>query len=130
MGILVAQSDSYHVIESSNQTGILQHDPLSWKVLGPSFVHLESLSQEGVKNETSLKRLLDGMDNERRRRFTDVFFQIIDATEAKTLTELSEGKIRNALIMLKAYNELEKEEKDELRLFLHDFISYASEGKQ
>jgi len=127
VGMLLAHNEEYQVIESTNQTGLFQHDPLSWKVLGPSFVHLDSLSKEGLKNKESLKKLLDGMDNEHRRRFTDVLFQIIEATEAKTLTELSDAKLKNVLIMLKAYNDLEKDEKEELRGFIRSLVSVESE---
>lgn len=129
IGMLLAHNEEYRVIESTNQTGLLQHDPLSWKVLGPSFVHLDSLSAMGIRHKESFKQLLDGMDNDHRRRFTDILFEIIDATEAKTLTELSDAKLKNALIMIKAYNELEKDEKEELRNFIRSLVNISSELK-
>ncbi len=118
VGMLLYHSERFHVIESTQQLGILQHDPLSWKVMGPSFVHRKNLSGVGERHRESFRAALDGMDTERRRKFTDLVFEIIAATEAKTLTELSEAKLRNAMIMLKAFNELGREEKDEILSFV------------
>lgn len=130
IGMLLAHNEAYQVIESTNQIGLMQHDPLSWKVLGPSFVHLDSLSEMGMKHKENFKQILDGMDNDHRRRFTEILFEIIDATEAKTLTELSDAKLKNALIMIKAYNDLEKDEKEELRNFIRSLVNTSSELKK
>lgn len=129
VGMLLYHNEDYHVIESTKQLGILQHDPLSWKVLGTSFVHLKGLSNVGERHRESFRTVLDGMDTERRRRFTKIVFEIIAATEARTLTELSEGKLRNAMIMLKAFNELSREEKDELWSFVKALVTTGGEGK-
>ncbi len=118
VGMLLYHSERFHVIESTRQLGVLQHDPLSWKVLGTSFVHLKNLSETGERHRDSFRRVLEGMDTERRRKFTNIVFEIIAATEAKTLTELSEAKLRNAMIMLKAFNELGREEKEEILSFV------------
>lgn len=133
VGMLLYYSEKYHVIESTGVLGVLQHDPLSWKVLGTSFIHLEGLSETGKRHRDNFRQMLDGMDSDRRRRFTEIIFQIIAATEAKTLTELSEGKLRNAMLMLKAFNDLEKEEKDEIRQFIRGLVGLSaaeSEGKR
>lgn len=129
VGMLLYHSEDYHVIESKAQLGILQHDPLSWKVLGTSFVHLKKLSEVGERHRNSFRTVLDGMDTDRRRRFTDIVFEIIAATEAKTLTELSEGKLRNAMIMLKAFNELSREEKEEILSFVRALATTGGEVK-
>lgn len=123
VGMLLYHSEDFHVIESTEQSGILQHDPLSWKVLGTSFVHLKGLSEVGERHRTGFRTVLEGMDTERRRRFTHTVFEIIAKTEAKTLTELSEGKLRNAMIMLKAFNELSREEKDEVFSFVKALVT-------
>jgi len=126
VGMLLYHNEGYRVIESTGMLGVQQHDPLSWKVLGTSFVHLEELSETGKRHKDGFRKVLDGMDTERRRRFTEIVFEIIAATEAKTLTELSEGKLRNAMLMLKAFNELSKEEKDEIRYFIKGIVSVNS----
>jgi len=127
VGMLLYHSESYRVIGSTGQLVLLQHDPLSWKVLGPSFVHLDSLSEVGQRHKAAFRRLLDGMDLDHRRRFTQILFEIIDATEAKTLTELNDARLKNALIMLKAYNDLPREEKEELRNFIRGLVNTGSE---
>lgn len=112
VGLLFWSGGGYQVIESTGQMGILQHDPLSWKVLGPSFVHLDSLSEEGLRHDAAFRSLFQSMDREKRRRFVEVLFEVVEATGAKTLTEISASKVRSAMLMLKAYNDLDKEEKE------------------
>ncbi len=129
VGMLLYHSENYHVIESTGQLGIQQHDPLSWKVLGTSFVHRDGLSGIGLRHRDNFRQMFDGMDTDRRRRITEIVFEIIAATEAKTLTELSEGKIRNAMLMLKAFNELSREEKDEVWRFVKALAASGMEVK-
>ncbi len=129
VGMLLSHSEAFQVIESTKQPGWAQHDPLSWKVLGTSFVHLDSLDPVGLRHRDGFRQLLEGMDMDRRRRFTEIVFQIIEATEAKTLTELTEAKLKNTVIMLKAYNELGREEKEEIRMFLRALVNAGAEGK-
>ena len=38
IGMLLEHQEDYEVVESS-QSGIQQHDAMSWEVLGPSFVY-------------------------------------------------------------------------------------------
>jgi len=130
VGMLLSHSEAVHVIESDRPLGIQQHDPLSWKVLGTSFVHLDNLSDIGLIHKDGFRRILDGMNTERRRRFTDIVFQIIEATEAKTLTELSEAKLKNAMIMLRAYNELDREGKEEIREFIRSLAVMGADTKK
>ena len=59
----------------------------------------------------------------------DIVFQIIAATEAKTLTELSDAKLRNAMLMLKAFNELDREEKEEIRNFIRGLVVTAEQTR-
>ncbi len=129
IGMLLWHNESFRVIESTKQLGVEQHDPLSWKVMGTSFVHLDSLSGIGLRHKDGFRRLMEGMDVDRRRRFTELLFQIIEATEAKTLTELTEAKLKNAMIMLKAYNDLEREEKEELRWFIRNLVNVSAEPR-
>lgn len=129
VGMLLSNGGRYDVIESTKPLGVLQHDPLSWKVLGPSFIHLDNLSAVGLRHRNNFRQVLDGMDTERRRKFTEIVFQIIAATEAKTLTELTDAKLRNAMLMLKAFNELDREEKEEIRNFIKGLTGTAEPKK-
>ncbi len=130
VGMLLYHNEDYHVIESDQSMGVLQHNPLSWKVLGTFFIHLDSLSAVGMRHKDGFRKVFDGMDVERRRRFCEIVFQIIDASEAKTITELTETKLKSAMLMLKAYNDLPREEKEEIREFIRSMVNAGLEMKK
>ena len=46
VGILLEHAEDYAVIDSSNRS-IMQHEPMSWNVEGPRFVHLGQRSPMG-----------------------------------------------------------------------------------
>ena len=118
VGMLLGHNESYQVIESTEQNGILQHDPFSWSVRGPSFVHLGGLSPDGKRHNETLAEWLEGITPEGRRRFTDTVFGLLDSTGAKTVSDLSQDRLQKLGTLAKSYTELDKESRDNLNFFL------------
>jgi len=114
IGMLLLHKEDYVVIEStvSNLNGLRQHDPFSWSVIGPSFVHLDGLSKEGRRTDEVLDRWLEGISADDRRRFTETVFGLIEATGAKTLSDLSVDHVSKIGAAIRAYGELGRESKE------------------
>ena len=106
VGMLLEHDERYEVVKSS-QTGIWQHDSMSWEVMGGSFIHLDSITDESKMTEKTLKLWLDEMSDEDREIFVDNLFRSLDATEAKTLTDLNTDRKK----IRKAWSTLESETK-------------------
>ena len=121
VGMLLGHTEEYHVIESTIKNGILQHDPFSWEVLGPQFVHLGELSADGKRHNEALAEWLDAMSPEKRREFTDTVFTILGSTGAKTVTDLSSDRIGKTIAAIRTYNGLDKEAKENFINFLRKF---------
>ena len=51
------------------------------------------------------------MSAEERSSFAEVLFSIIDATGAKTLTDLSDAKLKNIGVILKSIRSLDKDKR-------------------
>lgn len=102
VGMLLEHEESYEVVKS-NATGLFQHNGCSWEVLGGSFVHLNTVTEESRLIDRSLKEWLNGMSAEEREHVVDSIFETLSATGAETLTELTEEK----LALVKAWNNLE-----------------------
>ena len=116
-------------IVKSNESGIMQHDPLSWEVLGPNFVHLEKRSRFGEHTEEALRKWIYAMTIEEREQFTDMIFSIIDQTGAKTLTDLNESKLKNFNIIMKSLLSLDRENRAKMsRLMKVLLIGAKDEG--
>lgn len=99
------------VIVKSTAIGIFQHDIFSWQIFGKDAIALEELSSLGKKSNEIFSERIMGMTHEQRREFVDVFFEIVDRTEAKTLTELSESKFKSASVFIKSFSQLPKDRK-------------------
>lgn len=115
VGMLLSH-DECDVIRSS-QLGIFQHNGLSWEVMGGSFVRAHRLSGRGVRNDSVIRARIDSMTMEERKKFTELFFGILESTGARTLTELNAGSIRNVIIMLRTVSDMDRETK-EMALYL------------
>ena len=97
VGMLLEHEESYEVIKSS-QNGLLQHDSLSWEVMGGSFIHLDTITEESKFIDRTLKQWLGEMNAEERETFVTNLFDALTSTNAKTLTELNvdRKKLRQA----------------------------------
>ena len=84
-----------HTVVKSSQTGVLQHDALSWEVIGKTFVRAKSLSESSQLLDRTLKNWLLGLDQEEREEFVDVLFGILWSTGATTLEDLMDLDIRD-----------------------------------
>ena len=111
VGLLLEHDGNYTIVKS-NRKGLYQHDGLSWEVLGASFLRADSLSPKGLRHDTVVRDRIDAMSREERRNFTRIMFNLLEATGAKTLTELHKGGPKTLVSMMKAFRELTEEEQE------------------
>ncbi len=109
VGMLLEHEESYDVVKSS-QNGLFQHDSLSWEVLGGSFIHLDTVTDESRFIDRTLKEWLDGMTMLEREQFVENLFEALSATNAKTLTDLNTDRKK----LRKAWNGLDPESRSAL----------------
>lgn len=100
VGMLLEHEEEY-LITKSSQSGIMQHDPLSWEVLGAKFVYLDQLKKESQILDRTLKNCINEMTREQREEFVMALFHIFDEMGAKNLSELSEDKLGNLGTLIK-----------------------------
>ena len=109
---LLLEHDEHYTVVKSNRKGVYQHDGLSWEVLGASFLRADSLSQRGIQHDTVVRARINAMSCADRKKFTEIMFSILEATGAKTLTELHQGGPKTVITMIKAFRDLSEEEQD------------------
>ena len=110
IGLLLERNGDYTVVKSSSK-GLLQHDAMSWEVLGASFVTVEGLSQTSVLVDQILKNWLKEISKEEREVFVDTLFGILETTKAKNIDDLNVEKAKAAHMVLKEVNGLDRETK-------------------
>lgn len=88
VGILLEHDENYTVVKSKQKTGLLQHNGLSWDILGASFVHLEEISAESKHTDRTVNQWLRDMTPEQREEFSEAVYQLFSVEGAETLTDL------------------------------------------
>lgn len=93
----------------SDETGIMQHDPFSWHVMGNDFVLLEKNDYASKFFHDTFNEWIVNLEPKQREIFVDTLFKIIESTDAKTNTELEANFARNSVKILKSINKLDPE---------------------
>ena len=88
VGMLLEHDENYTVVKS-RQAGLLQHDGLSWNVMGKSFVYLKSVTGGSRHLDRSLNEWIRMMTPEQREEFVEALYRILSSDNATTLTELA-----------------------------------------
>lgn len=88
VGVLLGSDWDTAVVDSS-AVGALQHDGLSWQVLGPAFVRVEGLSRSSRQADKTFHNLLLEMEPNRRRQLIDDIFSVSRELGADTLSDLA-----------------------------------------
>ena len=96
VGTLLTREKWAGVVKSS-RSGAAAHDGFTWEVRGNSFVRCPNLSRSSRAFEETMDRVLERMDQEKRREFIEELFDALEATGAATVTEVSEQKLYEAL---------------------------------
>jgi len=108
IGMLLEHSETYTIVQST-QIGIAQHDPYSWTVLGPDFICVERVTDTSRFIDTTMKQWLNTLTPEERRKFIDALFDILEATNITSFTELSTNWFQRARAMGDAISNLDTE---------------------
>ncbi len=93
VGMLLEHDEIYTVIKSK-QSGVLQHNGLNWEVMGGSFVHLATVTDECKRTDRTVNEWIRMMTPEQREAFTEAIYQILSSENAMTLTEIAASKAK------------------------------------
>ncbi len=110
------------LVTKSNKEGFYQHDPLSWNVLGNDFVYIDDVSKDAKSVDNKIKSILQAMDNEQKKVFSESIYKLFKETGAKRLIEF-EGK---EMLLITAYFKITKDDKKIIRTPLLELIKERS----
>ena len=111
VGVLLEHAEDYAVIDSSNRS-VMQHEPMSWSVLGPRFVHLGQRSQMGKLSDDVLRQWIGSMTPQEREQFSDALFDVLSLSgKARTLDDLRAGGRAGGAALLKQYSGADEQDR-------------------
>ena len=110
VGMLLRHEENYRVVRS-DEYALRQHDGFSWQVLGDRFVYADELSPKGRMAESVMRSFAAGLSPEERKRFSELLFELLGASKAKTLSELEKDGLRAILAVLRVHKEMSEEDR-------------------
>lgn len=128
VGTLLHQDPRARIIQSHGASTVGQHDPFSWEVKGTGFVPLPHRSRRGERESAGFRGWVDSMNPQEREEFTEVFFSLLAASQAETLSELSQGWADSALAVVSAYAALPPEIRRDMLRFIWRLLKNLSWG--
>lgn len=135
VGMFFEHEVEYTVVKSK-QMGMMQHDAMSWEIIGTHFVYLEEVTRRSQILNHTLKGWINSLEEKEREQFIQALFSILEATGAKTISDLTTARLKKASIALKSYNAMEDLTKEMLRqtikLLTHEYykVVRGSLGKK
>lgn len=127
IGRLLYHEEKYMVIKST-QTGLMQHDLYSWQVTGNDFIYLDEVTDGSQFADKMIKDWLNGVKPEQRSEFIDILFNILNSTDAQTLSELSSNWLKSARLLVKAYTTTDEESKKIIMQTLASLLSITKDS--
>lgn len=111
VGMLLEHDEKYTIVKSK-QLGILQHDAFTWEVLGPRFVVSEERSTYSEIADMALRTWINSLDSDERLLFVDTLFDLLECTDATTLTGFNSNKLKAASGVIKTIKNMSEEQRN------------------
>ncbi len=108
VGTLLSRMGKFSIIESKG-TGVIQHVPYNWQIMGADFVIAAKRDGSGQLVEDALNDWIKSMTADERRTFIDTVWSVLSATDMDELGDLLDGD--NYRAIQKKYKNLSDEER-------------------
>lgn len=108
VGMLLEHQESFEVVKSSN-SGIQQHDAMSWEVLGRSFVHVDQVAAQSLLLDETMKSWIYQLDGEERAQIVETAFDMIEKVGIHTVDDFYHSKWKKIQELMKETSKLSPE---------------------
>ena len=127
VGMLLSHEEEFEII-SSTASGIAAHNGFTWEVLGTRFVRSADFSLRSRLFDSAFRAWAQDMDLAQRRQFVDALFDALTSTGARTLTDLNERRIRQAIEIANNLRQAPEQRSllvETLELLIREYVSSA-----
>lgn len=125
VGMLLRHNNNYIVVDSKNK-GIMQHDALSWMVESNNLKR-SNLSNFSKRVEKGIIVWLDKLSDDKRKKFVDSLFGVLEKAKINDLVELKKTKLNSTFKIIRETKSMDKETKKMMMTCLKDFIKEIRE---
>ena len=120
VGMIFHHPKFYEIVKSEG-FAFWQHDAMSWQIMGADFINEASFTDESKLFYKAFNEWIDKLDNSQRHNFVDALFGILEASGAKTNSDIEKEAVKSTAKMIAAYAELDKARRKEMLKILKLF---------
>lgn len=91
VGLLLEHGKVDKVVKSTADR-LWQHDPITWEIRGDSFVTAETVSEESLRIEKTIKAWVAELSEDERREFVEAVYKAFTVGSAQTLSDIAADK--------------------------------------
>ncbi len=110
IGLLLENQNHYEVVKSGS-FWFYQHDPFSWEIKDNDFVYVDKLTNAAKYTNKTINEWLNTATKEERELFIDTLYQVIKASDAKTIYDFKKDIIQEGKNILAAINDVDDKTK-------------------
>ena len=90
----------------------MQHEPMSWQIVGNRFVHLKKRSQLGRISDGALRDWVNSMSAQERETFVEALFDVLSkGGKLHTLEELHLGGLTGSALLAHTFARADEEKR-------------------
>lgn len=115
---MLLEHDENHTVVDSNELGLMQHNGLTWQVMGTSFITLPHIQEAAKESSLAIRKWMLSISPQKRTEFADALYNILTASGAKTFTDLKEENLKGYITIAKATFNTDKEIRNGLIQFI------------
>lgn len=108
VGMLLEHQEAYEVVKSA-ESGIQQHDAMSWEVLGTSFVYVEHIAAESLWLDETMKAWLYQLSTEEKEAIVETVFSMLEEAHIRTVDDFYTSKWKRVQELMRAKSRLPEE---------------------
>ena len=120
IGVVFDDYSGTTMIVDSKVKGLYQHDAFKWEILGNNFVLVDNLSDNSVKLDNAVTKMLEKMDHKERTLFAKNVFDFITLLNKNTLIDCQ----KDVFGMLKYANTINPKNRKIFMELMYNLVKY------
>ena len=122
IGMLLHDQEKYTIVESNQFGGLMQHDPFTWSVGDGDFIYTDKITGGARIMNRALDQWIGTLTDEKRKLFVDTLFQVLEATDVSSFSELSDSGRKGIAMMIASIKNIDPEIKKFVSRAISDLI--------
>ncbi len=120
VGMIFHHPKTFEIVRSEG-FAFWQHDAMNWQVMGNQFINEAEFTEESRIFYKAFNEWVDKLKPAQKKTFVETMFCILEASGAKTNSDIEKDALKATARMLAAYADLDRSRKNEMKKILNMF---------